>query len=162
MVAWFSLATFLLARVHQPAGRRHHDVHGLVQAHDVVLERRTAGRHHHLHAEVLAELFAHLARLQRQLSSRDEQNRLDGVFRDIHLLQHGDGERGGLAGAVLGARQDIAPSQRDGNRLLLDGRRALEPLLEDAHQELAFQKVILEFVSFRRRDILHGAGATRT
>ena len=34
------------------------------------------------------------------------------------------------------------------------GEGRSNPLLEDAHQELAFQKVILEFVSFRRRDVL--------
>ncbi len=48
-------------------------MHAAVEAHDVVLERRAAGGHDHVNAQVLAELLADLCSLQRELSRWDQQ-----------------------------------------------------------------------------------------
>lgn len=72
---------------------------------------------------------------------------MDDVPRGIHLLQHGDAKGSCLAGAVLGAGEHVAPHQRDGYALLLDGRRLFKALLKDAHQQLALQEVVLEIIA---------------
>ena len=62
------------------------DVHGLVQTHDVILQRRAARGDHHLDAEVLAELFGNLRRLERQLARGNQQHGLDHVLGHVRLL----------------------------------------------------------------------------
>ena len=55
------------------------DMHNVVEAHDVVLQGGAARRDHHLHAEVLAQLLAHLGCLQGELSGGDQQDRCRAV-----------------------------------------------------------------------------------
>jgi hypothetical protein len=92
----------LAGEVEDPAGRADEDVDRLGQAHDVVLERRSARRDHDVDAEVLAERLGHLRRLERKLPRRHEQQSLDlGPLR-VELLERRDDEGRRLAGAVLG------------------------------------------------------------
>mmetsp|Transcript_15818 Transcript_15818/g.40766 ORF Transcript_15818/g.40766 Transcript_15818/m.40766 type:complete len:470 (-) Transcript_15818:225-1634(-) len=144
----------LLAHVEQAAGRGDDDVDSIVQAEDVLLERRATSAHHHLEAKVLAKVPTHLRRLQRELPRRHEDHRLDVGLGGVRLLEHGDDEGGGLSRAVLRAGQDVAPRERDWDRLLLDGRGTLKARLEDAHQQLTLEEVVLELVALGRGDVL--------
>jgi hypothetical protein len=83
--------------------------------------------------------------------------RLGGVY----LLQHRDAEGCGLAGAVLGARQDVAAGQGNGYALLLNGRWLFEALLVDAHEQLPLEEVVLKVVALGGRHILWEAGSRR-
>ena len=60
-VAGVELGDALLGHVEHAARRGDDDVHRLVQAQDVVLEIRSAGAHHDLEVEVLAEVLADLS-----------------------------------------------------------------------------------------------------
>ena len=111
----------LLAHVEQPARRRNDDVHRVIQAKDILLEGRAAGAHHDFEPEVLAQVPTDLRGLECELARGHEDHRLDVRLGRIRLLEHGDDEGRGLACAVLGARQDIAPGERDGDTLLLNG-----------------------------------------
>ena len=77
------------------------------------------------------------------------------VLGGIHLLQGRNQKGGGLSSSVLRSGEHIAVHQDLWDGLFLDGRRRLESLLVDAHQELALQIVILERVSVRSGNILH-------
>lgn len=95
----------LSGQVEDPPGGADEDVHGLGEAHDVVLERRAASGDHDVGAEVLAERLGHLRRLERELARGDEQERLDLGPLGVELLQGRDNERRRLARAVLGLRE---------------------------------------------------------
>jgi hypothetical protein len=56
----------------------------------------------------------------------DTESGLLGSLRSAHLLENGNGERGGLASTRLGLRNDVVPLYDGDNGSLLDGRRALE------------------------------------
>ena len=62
---------------------------------------------------------------------------LHSALHPLHLLEDGDGVGASLSSAVLGPRQDVSAAERDRNGGLLDRRRLLPTLLEDAHQEFA-------------------------
>ena len=62
----------LLHQVEDPARRGHHEVHLLVDAHDVVLQARSPRRAHDPDAQMLANLRGDLGRLQRQLAGGDD------------------------------------------------------------------------------------------
>lgn len=79
VVAVGEVGDLAVGEVLDAAGRADEDVHGLVEAHNVVAQVRATRRHHHLQAlEVLAELLADLARLQGELTSGHEDERCDG------------------------------------------------------------------------------------
>mmetsp|Transcript_7413 Transcript_7413/g.30673 ORF Transcript_7413/g.30673 Transcript_7413/m.30673 type:complete len:333 (-) Transcript_7413:264-1262(-) len=72
----------LIRQVEDAARRADEHVHGLVEPHDVVLERRPARAHHALDVEVLADFFHDGRRLQREpvvpkasISSREREPR---------------------------------------------------------------------------------------
>ena len=96
----------------------------------------------------------YLRRLQGQLPRRHQDQGLNLVAGGVHPLQDGDGEGGGLAGAVFGAGQDVAPRQSDGDGLLLDGGGFVEAVFVDAHEEFPLQEVVLEFIAFGAGDVL--------
>lgn len=50
--------------------------------------------------------------------------------------------------------KNISSHQSNGNTLLLDGRWIFPALLENAHKKFTLQIIVLEAVSFGRRDIL--------
>lgn len=143
----------LLHEIEDTAWRGDDHVHLLLQTHDVLLEVRAASGRHHLAAHVLAQLDADLARLQRELACWHDYERLDFVLRDVDALEDRDHVRACLSGAVLGASQDVAASQCDWDARLLDGRWSFPALLENAHQELSLETVVLEFMSLSGSDI---------
>ena len=49
---------------------------------------------------------------------------------------------------------NIRPLESSGLVYLLDGRRALPALLENAHEKLALETIVLEFVALGGRDVL--------
>mmetsp|Transcript_10482 Transcript_10482/g.24423 ORF Transcript_10482/g.24423 Transcript_10482/m.24423 type:complete len:270 (+) Transcript_10482:1237-2046(+) len=115
-----------------------------VKAHNVVLQARAASGDHALHLHVLSELAYHRGGLQGQLARGHEDEDLDPSIRHVGLLKARDDKRRGLAGAVLGASEHIPVLQDDRDRPLLYRRWPLEPLLENTHEELALQEVVLK------------------
>lgn len=69
-------------------------------------------------------------------ATRNTLAHLDVVALDVGLLYAGDDERRRLTGPILGAGEEVAALQHDGDGLLLDGRRPLKALFVDAHQKL--------------------------
>ena len=143
----------LLHQVEYAAGRGDHHVHLLLQAHDVLLEVGAARGGHHLAAHVLGHFDADLAGLEGELARRHDDQRLDLVLGRVNALQYGNDVGARLAGAVLGASENVAAGERDWDARLLDGRRILPALLEDAHEQLALQTVVLELVALGGRHI---------
>ena len=126
---------------------------GLGETQDVVLEGGPAGGDHDLDAHVLAEYLADLGGLERELARRDEQKRLDLGFAHVDLLEGGDDECGCFACAVLGAGEDVALGEGDGDGFLLDRRGLFEPGFEDAHEELSTEEHVLEFGALGGGDV---------
>mmetsp|Transcript_59395 Transcript_59395/g.173770 ORF Transcript_59395/g.173770 Transcript_59395/m.173770 type:complete len:237 (-) Transcript_59395:304-1014(-) len=153
-LAGLEVADALVREVQHAAGGRHHDVHLVVEPHDVLPEARAPGGDHALHVHVLPQLLHHGGRLQRELARGHEYQALDDVLGGRALLEQRDDEGAGLAGAVLGARQHGLPRQGDRDAILLDRRGLLVALLEDPHEELALEVVVLEVVALRRRHVL--------
>ncbi len=105
---------------------------------------------------------------------------LDLVLCGIDLLQHRNAEGSRFARSVLGPGKDVTARERDGDGLFLDGRGRLrtgttttgselqteeqhgfvephlEALLENPHQQLPLQEVVLELAALRGGDILGG------
>lgn len=127
---------------------------GAVETDDVVLETGSSGRGHDLDIHVFAQFLADLRRLEGKLTRRHEDDDLDLGDVSVDALQSGDEEGSGLSGAVLGTSEDVTTSKGDGDGLLLDGRRLLKALFEDAHEELAFQVVVLKVVVLDGDDVL--------
>lgn len=123
----------LVHQVEDATGRRDDQLHLLVDAHDVVLEVRAARRHHHADVHVLGQFDADLRRLQGQFARRHNDQRLNVLLGRVDLLQHWNTIRARFARTVLGTRQNVFAAQRNRNGRLLDGRRLLPALLEDAH-----------------------------
>ena len=65
-----------------------------------------------------------------------EDESLARLLLGVDLLQDGDGEGGGLAGAGLSLSDDVVAADAGDDGPLLDGRRLLEPVGVDAPQEL--------------------------
>lgn len=81
---------------------------------------------------------------------------MDVLLGDVDLLNAGNDEGGSLAGAVLGACEDVAPGENDGNGLFLNRTGLLKALFEDTHEQLALKVVIFELVPLGGGDILKG------
>ena len=108
------------------SGDQHVDA--LLERAFLVIEAHAADQQRHVELVVLAvdvEVFGHLGG---QFARRLQDQRT----RHAHLgaalgqdVDHGEDEGGGLAGARLGASEDISAHQDDGNGLFLDrgGRR---------------------------------------
>ncbi len=70
--ALVELCDFLAGKIQDASRSGDHDVHHGVESHDVVPKACTASRDHDFDAQVLAQLLAHLAGLERQLASWNE------------------------------------------------------------------------------------------
>lgn len=134
----------LARQVQYPSRRTHNDVDRLAQTDNVVLEARASSGDHDIDAQVLAKGLADLRGLESQFSRRHQDQGLGLGALGVNALKSGNYERSGLAGAILGAGQNITAGQSDRNRLLLDGRRLFEASLEDAHHQLSLNVEILE------------------
>ena len=78
---------------------------------------------------------------------------MDGVDVRIALFQRRDEVRRGLACSVLGTSEDITASKSERNGFFLNRRGPLEAHLEDAHEELSFEVVVLKFVAAGLGDV---------
>ncbi|EWS52902.1 hypothetical protein X551_04306 [Methylibium sp. T29] len=133
----------LLVVVEQAAGRGHQDVDAALEAVDLRLHTDAAEHHHRAELGVLAVDAHAFLHLRRQFAGRREDQRphralaasvLDG--RPGHqAVQHRQHEAGGLAGAGLGAGEQVA-AQHDGrNGLFLDRRGRLVAGVDDGLQQ---------------------------
>lgn len=80
----------------------------------------------------------------------------------IDLFQARDDECGGLAGAVLRSCQHISAGKDNRNSFLLDRRRSLKALFENAHEKLALQVIVFELMTLRSCHILRRKGGKET
>lgn len=128
-------------------------MHLLLQSHDVLLQVGSAGGGHDLAAHVFGDLDANLRSLEGQLTSWHDDQGLDLVLGDVDALQDWDDVGSRLTSSVLGSGQDIATGQSDWDARLLDWRWSFPALLEDAHEKLALQAVVLELVSLGGGDV---------
>jgi len=78
---------------------------------------------------------------------------LNFVFGGVDALEYGYDVGARFAGAVFGARQNIATRQSNRYACLLYGRRILPALLEYAHEQLALETIVLELVALGGGDV---------
>mmetsp|Transcript_1843 Transcript_1843/g.3218 ORF Transcript_1843/g.3218 Transcript_1843/m.3218 type:complete len:327 (-) Transcript_1843:1338-2318(-) len=124
------------------------NVHRLVHSHNIILQTRSSRGHHDLQSlNSLSEILAHLRVLQSKLTGRYQDQRLDHVLLGVHLFQGRDQKRCGLSGSVLSTGKDVTACKRDGNCLFLNGTWLLESHLENSHQQLSSQVIILKVIS---------------
>lgn len=95
----------LAGEIEDSSRRSDEDVDGLRQSEDVVLEGGSSCGDHDVEAHVLSERLAHLRRLERELSRRHEDQRLDLWDLGVDLFQGRDRERSSLSGSVLGLQE---------------------------------------------------------
>lgn len=74
-LALVELGNLFLRQVPDAARSGHHQVHWLVEAHDVILQGGSTSRHHDLDAHVPGKFFRNLACLESQLSCGDDDHR---------------------------------------------------------------------------------------
>lgn len=165
----------LTSEVEDTTGSTDEDVNGLSKTENVVAERGSSGGDHDLHAGVLAEGLADLRCLESELTGGNEEEGLDLLHFGVDTLEGGDDEGGGLSSSVLGAGEDVATGEGDGDGFLLNGGGTLELWrekqvntrekteekerithtgLEDTHQQLSLEEVVLELVTLGVGDIL--------
>ena len=119
----------LLREVRDAAGRAHEHVHGLHEAHNVLAHGRAARDGDDLQApEVLAQLLEHRRGLERELARGNEDEGLYVAVLRVDILKARDTKGSRLACSVLGACQNVAPGEREGDGLLLDGGRLFKAL----------------------------------
>lgn len=131
------------------------NVDRLLETHNVVSQCRSSGGDHDLKArDVGAESLTDLRCLQRELTGGDEKNSLDVGELGVDAVEGGDDEGASLAGSILGTRENIASRECCGDGLFLNGGRALESSLPDAHQQLTAETHVVKGHSLRVGDIL--------
>ena len=117
----------LLAHMVQQASRcGHQDVHAAVQLADLRIDADAAEHHHGLERQVFAVLAHAFFHLRGELARGHQHQRADVRLAlgrgGREALQDGQREAGGLAGAGLGAGQQVAALQHDRYGLRLDRR----------------------------------------
>ncbi len=147
----------VLHMVEQAAGRRHQDLHAAPQLGDLRVHVHAAVDHgaakRHMFS-VVAEAFRHL---DRELARRREHERPHRVARGRRRgagvgrqpLQDRQREGGGLAGAGLRARHEVAPREHHRDRLLLDRRGLFVAELGDRARERRDQAELIEHLETR-------------
>ena len=133
--------------IQQPARRRDHDVHALLQLRDLgvdadaaIDDRGTKRQVPPVAAHAVGDLRGQLTR-GRQYEPADTPT-IGGT--ELEALQHRQRKARRLAGAGLGARQEIAAFENEGNRLLLDRGRRLVTLLVDRAQQFGREAKLVE------------------
>lgn len=168
------LTNALIRHIQHTTRGRHKHMHGLIKAHDIILERRAARRNHDGKAfNMSAQFLTHLGGLQGKLSGGDEDECGGDVLLEIDALENWDEIGACFSGAVLGAGEDVAAGEGDWDGGFLDRGRMLEPHLVDAHEQVALEIVVLELVALgggyvgrldagvARRGAHHGAPVLR-
>ncbi len=133
----------LAHQVEQAAGRRHHHVDAAAQRLHLGALADAAEDHRvrdaqvaAVGAEAVADLRGELARGgQHQAAHRARLALLRGGLGGRQALQDGQGEGGGLAGAGLGAAEEVAAGERRRDGLLLDRRGGVVALVAQRAQQ---------------------------
>ena len=125
--------------VEQAAGRGDDDLGAAAQGADLAVHAHAAEDGHRADGPVGAVGADALLDLERELAGRDEDEGADalrgpGPTAGVKRLQHGQHEGRGLAGAGLGAGEQVAAGEDDGDGLRLDGRRLGVALVGDGAQ----------------------------
>lgn len=136
----------LLVEIEQTARRGDQHIGALAQRHHLRVDLDAAKDHGGTQRQVLAVGRNALAHLCSQLAGRgqDQHTRLigAGTLPLAQTLQYRQREAGGLAGAGLGAAQQIAAAEDGGDGLALNGRRGGIALGVDGAQQLGAQAKI--------------------
>ena len=115
----------LAAQIVEPTGGGYQDVHTLLQGLHLGGLAHAAEDHRVADVQVFAVLVKALLDLQRQLPGGRQYQRAYGrvplVHAAVELLEDGDGEGRGLAGAGLSAADQVFSLQYRGDGLGLDG-----------------------------------------
>mmetsp|Transcript_36454 Transcript_36454/g.59938 ORF Transcript_36454/g.59938 Transcript_36454/m.59938 type:complete len:527 (+) Transcript_36454:180-1760(+) len=131
-------------QVQQSSRCRHHQMNlHLFEAQNVLLQLGAASGANHIDAaNIFRNLLDKARRLQRQLTSRHQNERLCVLLVDVDQLQHWNGIRASLARAILGATHHIVAHQNVGDALLLHGRWPLKPKLENTAQQFLVEREV--------------------
>ena len=144
----------LADQVVEPAGGGHQNVHVAREGFHLRLLSHASEDDAGTQRQVLAVAFKVFKDLQRQLARRGENQGPNGPPARVLLallmeaLQNGQGERGGLAGACLGAAQHVAPRQHGGNGLALDGGGLVVAHVAHGGQQRGNQVQIIKMHAF--------------
>lgn len=153
--AFAQIGNVLASKIKNSARGTDHNMDGVLQTDDVVAEASATSGNHDVDAKVLAKGLANLRGLHGKLSRRDENEALNlGNFR-VDALECRDNEGSSLSGSVLGSGEDIATSQSNRDRFLLNRRGLLEASLEDTHKQVALERKVFEFEALGFRNILN-------
>ena len=108
--------------VHQTAGGGHHDLGGLFQLGDLLLDGLTAVETDHAHALFKgAQVTQLVLDLDGQLAGGGQDQSLDLSQLRVDVLHHGDAEGKGLTGAGRSLGNDVLPLHEEGDGAGLDG-----------------------------------------
>ena len=141
------LATRWPDEVEQAARRRDEDLDAAAQGLDLGVHRDPAVDHGRAQGDGPAVGPDALVDLHRELAGRDEDQDEDRVAcgREARVrpaaqaVEDGQHEGGGLAGAGLSGREDVATGEDERNGRFLDGGRGFIPLLGDHAHEVGRQ-----------------------
>lgn len=122
----FGLEVLSLHHVDHSSGGAHHDVDSLGEGLFVDLDVGASGAAVHLGAQELSQTGHHSLDLVGQLPGGGQHQGLDVAVGHVHLVQHGDGEGGGLASSGLGLGDGVSALEQGQDAFLLDGRGFLE------------------------------------
>ena len=89
--------------------------------------------------QVVADRQHHPLGLQRQIPGRRQDQALGARSRGVDPVEQPDGEGSRLPGAGLRVHQHVPAGRGWHDRLLLDGRRGLQPVGEDAAEQLVLE-----------------------
>ena len=127
--------------VEQPARRGDHDLRAAAQGVDLAVEADAAvdggraDRGWRRRTRTLSSTWSASSRVGARISAR--MRRWPAVARvACEALEHGQDERGGLAGAGLGAGQEVATGEDERDRLTLDGGGLGVALCRDGTEQL--------------------------
>ena len=144
------------------AGGTDDDVHALLEFRHVVADVSAADARVTFNVHVVAKCNDDLLYLLRKLPGRGKDECLRSFDTKVDLLENGNGEGGGFAGAGLGLCDDIMTLHHGDDSTLLDGGRSLEtavlsrrgdggwkkhsPVCIDPTEELRLQIHVIEAV----------------
>ena len=143
----------LLRQIQQAAGGGHQNIHALLDLGDLRVHAHAAKDDGGAELQVFAVGLHRLFHLRCQLAGGSEHQGSDADTAKLILcaaahgeaVQKGQGESGSLAGAGLGAAQQVVPLEHQGNGLRLDGGGGFVTLLahglHDGGCQLQFFKV---------------------
>lgn len=152
--AFAQIGNVLASQIKDSTRSADHDMDGILQTDDVVAKASATSGDHDVNTEVLAKGLANLRGLHGKLSRRDEDEALDLGNLGVDALEGRDNKCSSLSSSVFGSCEDIATSQGNGNRLLLNRRRLLKTSLKDTHKQVALERKVFEFEALGFRNIL--------